>query len=129
MQEIITYKADDGTLFDDEYECFYYEKKQEWKPFQETIIFVNSERKLVETNFHNVDNGTVFGMVLLSDESAEFIKSQSEAHCIGNPFDTYNQLTPVAGIYWYDDTRDRWLNVGNELEWFTTLKNSLTSLI
>lgn len=123
MKEIITYEANDGTLFNDEDECLYYEKTKEWEKYKSKIKFFDYKKNLLETSFKEFNSGSVFFISVFDDESAEFLATQ-ELDC-SSPFDKWNKLTTVAGMYWYDENRDKWVNLDEEIEWYTSLKDKL----
>lgn len=123
METIITYKANDGTIFTNRRDCFDYEKAKEWEKYKNRIKFFDSNKNLLETSFREFACGDVDFIVFADDESAQFFATQE--FDFFTPFDRYNNLTRIAGTYWYNRPLGRWINLDEEIKNYTLLKNGL----
>ena len=131
MMEITKYVADDGTEFDDEYDCREYEWQQ---TFDRTIQFVlldGRRRRLdpVETSSYE-------------DTWFIFIPNETAYHQLrrawdGDWIDTCSpnflwDNTPKFGLWAYDEginRNDGWYHVGDYIQSFQTMADEVMAVI
>jgi hypothetical protein len=117
MEEIIIYRADDGTNFDDEYDCRFYEwqcsVRDEESP-QVVLMDVNYKRLPLD----HTDSYTDVYYIFIGDEkSARFLYDIWDCDMVG----TYRPdflcgYKVKTGLYAYDVENEKWYHLGDKLE-------------
>lgn len=117
MEEIIIYRADDGTDFDDEYDCRFYEwqcsVKDEESP-QVVLMDVNYKRLPLD---HTESYSDVYYIFIGDEKSAHFLYDIWD-------FDMVDAYRPdflcgykvKTGLYAYDCEDEKWYHLGDRLE-------------
>lgn len=112
MKEITKFIADDGTEFDNEYECVEYENKQLLKNYQNQILVLNDDRKQI-TDFYNYD-GNDFYYLYFKGEGAylAFKQKFEDAHMSmpwnNNAYSYVVELEDAINVLWYWGEDDTW---------------------
>jgi hypothetical protein len=99
-------------------------KQKNGEKYKNKIKFFNSNKNLLETSFREFAGGNVDFIAFTDNESAQFFATQE--FDFFTPFDRYNGLNPVAGMYWYDEGRDKWVNLDEKIAWYISLKEGLS---
>ena len=117
MEEIIIYRADDGTDFDDEYDCRFYEwqcsVKDEQSP-QVVLMDVNYKRLPLD---HTDSYNDVYYIFIGDERSAHFLADIWDCDMV----DTYRpdflcRYTVKTGLYAWDEENEKWYHLGDKLE-------------
>jgi hypothetical protein len=117
MEEIIIYRANDGTDFDYEYDCQFYEwqcsVRDEQSP-QVVLMDVNYKRLPLD----HTDSYTDVYYIFIGDEkSARFLYDIWDCDMVG----TYRPdflcgYKIKTGLYAYDVENEKWYHLGDKLE-------------
>lgn len=107
MRKEIIYYADDGTKFDDEYECEEYEQKIKSNKFKDTALLFDEYGKRLYLTSDGYESAVY--IVCKTSEAAEFIYEQM-GHSLYTPWDSY-RATPCAGCWKWDNDVDKWVSV------------------
>ena len=117
MEEIIIYRADDGTDFEDEYECRCYEWKcsvnGEQSP-QVVLMDVNHKRLPLDCPESYND---VYYIFIGDEKSANFLYDIWDCDMVDvyRP-DFLRGYKVKTGLYAYDEEIERWYHLGDKLE-------------
>lgn len=103
MEKIEYWRADDGTEFDTEKECYEYEHKYDELSKKVTLLR-DFDHPLRRTGNFATDFEIAQVMIIPDDETAEQILDFATEHGVENPFDRFNGLPVTAGTYYYDDS-------------------------
>lgn len=118
MEEITIYRADDGTDFDDEYDCLYYE----WSTRVEDGVR-NLPLKLLSENYNELSlrdtdsyNDCYF-IFIGSEEAAEFLSDIWDCDMVEvyAPRFLNRWGTDRCGLWAYDEEAEDWYHLGNKL--------------
>ena len=131
MQEIIIYRADDGTDFEDEYDCREYEWQQTFDSNIQFVLLDGKRRRLdpVKTSSYEnvwfifVPNGTAYQQLRKAWDN-EWIDPCSPDFLLDN--------TPKFGLWAYDESISRddgWYHVGDYIQRFQTMADGLLAVI
>lgn len=116
MEEIIIYRADDGTDFDDEYDCRFYEwqcsVKDEESP-QVVLMDANYKRLPLD---HTESYSDVYYIFIGDEKSAHFLYDIWDFDMV----DVYRPdflcgYTINPGLYAYDEADENWYHLGERL--------------
>ena len=126
MQEICYYLADDGTKFDDRWECIEYERRKALEAHKDEFQFYDYHKEPIP-----VEKATPKDIVYI------VVKSDNCTEAIGDWFDSDGCLDPFNGAYcecvgtWaYSDVidkggNDKWFKLEHEIEKLQTLINEI----
>ena len=124
MKEIRFWQADDGTKFDDEYECIEYERKTILKNHKDDFVFLDCNREAISIEDAKTDNICYI-----------IVKNQKYAYDIGSWFESDGCPDPFYGFYpnvegtwvWGDilEMGDEWVHLESEIEKLQTLVKEL----
>ena len=110
MKEVITYEAFDGTRFDDEYECYEYERLTLSGEFSGQIHFFDYSKQPLKISC-NADE--VYYAIVKTVEAAIWWNDSCSAEEVPQPFENREYKT---GLYWYDDHTNEWKCLQEEME-------------
>lgn len=127
MRELHLYVADDGTEFEDEYECLAYETGQSAKTLKGKVVLLDADFKVIPLD------------ILEKWDRAYFIftKDVSALHELRDAWDW--DLTGLyrpdflngdkAGLFAFDENQDEWYHVGTFLQEIQALADKAMSVI
>lgn len=110
MIKQITYIADDGTQFDDEWECHEYEVELHAKKHKNAILLFDKYGEPLPLTSGGMDN-THF-LVIKTDEAAQFLRDTYDS--IELPWE-YDEES-VSGAWYYDWRVDGWRTMDSYLK-------------
>ena len=110
MIEVIIYVAFDGTEFDDEDECYEYERLKHGEEFVGQIHFFDCHKQPLKIG---CDLGDIFYAVVDTAEAAKWWNAGCFHAGLPQPFEE-RDFQP--GFYWYDIHNDGWRYLQEEME-------------
>lgn len=110
MKEIITYEAFDGTRFEDEGECYEYERSKLSGEFSGQIHFFDYSKKPLKIS---CDADEVYYAIVETVEAAMWWDDSCSAEGLEQPFKKREYKT---GFYWYDGYANEWKCLQEEME-------------
>ena len=116
MREITIWDADDGTKFDDEYECAEYEFAQQVKKHRKCFGLLGSQYNLLDPTKPGSYEDAYF-IYLPNSESAEILRNlySNDSVVSANVPDFLNDWSVDAGLWAYDDDDDNWYHLGGKI--------------
>lgn len=124
MIEIRFWQADDGTKFDDEYDCIRYERKKKLETYKDDFVFYDYKKYPIPPE--EADARKVCIIVVKTSAAAEYIGEWFEEEGCVDPFD--GVYCECVGTWVYGDVIDRgdeWLKLELEIEKLQTLINEV----
>ena len=124
MKEIRYWVADDGTKFDNRWDCIEYERKKALEAHKDKFQFFNYRKELIPVEEATTEN--VSCIVIKSDNCAKIIGEWFESDGCEDPFD--GVYCECVGTWVYGDVIDRgdeWLKLELEIEKLQTLINEV----
>ena len=127
MQEVIKYVADDGTEFEDEADCFDYERKMLFADFFNRGLktFDSNKQELSIEDYTKVDSlldDSWFIIIpnAIKDKFSDVIRAEDYPfhYCIDDSEDDEN-------LFYWDENTDLWKNYKHELATFLELGQGL----
>ena len=116
MREVTYYEADDGTQFEDEYECLEYEWQLDVESKGHMYALLNHKCVLLDNNKTNSYDDCFF-IFLKNNNSAKALCSIWNEDMIGSYcpdfIRDYTNVTP--GLWAYDEDDDNWYHVGERI--------------
>ena len=127
MTEVTKYIADDGTEFDDEYDCLEYEFGQNVKDGEWTLldnkfrILDNAERKSYEDCWY---------IFLPTGKVAEALMNAWDEDMIGNYTPRFlREYDFDSGLWAWDESEDDWYHVGDRISKYQALADRVMAEI
>lgn len=116
MREITRYEADDGTIFDDEYECAKYEFAQQVEKHRKCFGLLGSQYNLLDPAEPESYEDAYF-IYLPNSESTKILRN---LYCNDSVLsvcvpDFLNDWSVDAGLWAYDDDNDYWYHLGDRI--------------
>ena len=111
MKEITKYIADDGTEFEDEDECLYYERTEKMKSIKGVKFFFENGKEISDyENLEDMLDRTYFIRITDKEDFDKFEEMLYEE--IGSYYwaDGWRGLKGEIGLFFYDEDLDRWMN-------------------
>ena len=122
MQEIIIYRADDGTDFEDEWDCKHYEWQQSCETADYTLLS------------HNFQILPAYDTYSYEDACFIFVPTQASAFALSNNWDSEmvsancpsflpwrGDLTIELGLWAWDEDLEDWYHLGKKVDELTQL--------
>ena len=125
MTEIRYWIADDGTKFDDEFDCGQYEKMQKLREYREDIAFYNY--RLEPIPLESAEPQLINIIRVKSIMAADCIYEWFELEGYNSPFESFNLETSV-GTWVYGeliDEGDEWIKLEDKI---ASLQNLLEKI-
>ena len=116
MIEIRFWQADDGTKFDDEYDCIQYERKKKLEDYKEDFIFYDYNKCLIPPE--EADTEKICIIVVKTPAAAEYIGEWFEDDGCNNPF-CGCEFGHEVGTWVYGELLemgDEWVKLEAEIE-------------
>ena len=130
MQEIIIYRADDGTEFDDEYDCREYEWQQSFDGSTEFVLLDGKRRRLDPVDTSSYDNAW---FIFVPNKTAYRQLQQAwDGDWIDACSPNFLEEEPKFGLWAYDENISRddgWYHVGDYIQRFQTMANQIMDAI
>lgn len=111
MKEITKYVANDGTEFENEYECLDYERTEGMKAIKGVKFFFENGKEITEySNLEDLLNRSYF--IIITDRN-DFDKFEDLLY---DEFDCnywaegWENLQGKTGLFYYDEYFDRWVS-------------------
>lgn len=109
MKRVEQFIADDGKIFDDEWECEQYERNLKFKS-----VTINKDFRLWNKNRQLTDDiSDAFYIEVLNEEAIEYIIAISEDDGLSTPWfqwDPDKNLEKIPELYGYDEEEDIWFS-------------------
>jgi hypothetical protein len=125
MREVRYWVAEDGTQFEDEYECAQYEKGKKLEECKDDFVFYDYNRRLIPLERATTERVCV--VVVKTPAAANYIGDWFENDGCHSPFDGC-EFGHEVGTWVYGevlDVGDEWIKVEAEIE---RLQNFLAEL-
>lgn len=116
MIEIRFWQADDGTKFDDEYDCIQYERKKKLEDYKKDFIFYDYNKCLIPPEEANAERICI--IVVKTPAAAEYIGEWFESDGCCSPFDGC-EFGHEVGTWVYGELLemgDEWVKLEAEIE-------------
>ena len=124
MTEIIIYRADDGTDFEDEWDCKYYEWKQSCKEEDYTLLGNHFQILPIDETGSYED---AFFIFVPTQRSAFALFANWDTDMIGADCPSFlpwrGDQTIELGLWAWDEDFERWYHVGKRVDELTQLAN------
>lgn len=118
--EITAYKTADGKIFEDEDEAREYAVTKEAETLGDDLKCYDYKMELIPFNRLVTNSSGIYYMNIKTDKAYEWISSFLEDYC-GYVVDG---LT-TAGMYYYDDTYNEWININKEMKMLQGFKDKM----
>ena len=119
MKEIHYYLAEDGTKFDDRWDCMRYERQKQLEECKDDFQFFDYDRRPIALEDATTEN--VYYIVVNTNRAAEVVGNWFTDDCCVDPFDGFYE--ECIGTWVYKD--DEWLKLELEIEKLQTLLNEI----
>ena len=116
----VIFEAFDGTTFFDEDECRLYELQQEAEKVEKNMILLDHYGGVITEPFAKIDLNEVFTIAVGNQKVAEFLENYFVETGTHRPKNGFEENT----VYWWDDEKLEWLNVGEKI---ADLENEINS--
>lgn len=121
MKEIRFWQADDGTKFDDKYECIRYETKKKLEKYEDEFVFYDEGKNIIFPEEADVEQICII-----------VIKTPMAAECVGEWFEDKGYYSPFCGCEFgyevgtwacgeYVEMGDEWVKLEAEIERLQTI--------
>lgn len=115
MIECVSYIADDGTVFEDEYECLEYERTLILKKCEHDIhMWDNEFQPIPITDSQALDK--VYYLTCDTAEAVEAMNDWFEHMGYSSPFEGNKSFADMAGRHYYWQDNDEWYEADNLIE-------------
>lgn len=125
MKEVIYYEANDGTRFEDEYECLKYEFSKDYDPIAEMLIVWDSYGTKKKVT-HRTSLEDAYAIYCSSITAAKFLKEWGDRDGISTPYDDIDieggDEVPLGTFVWFSD---EWRTVDKIVEQFDKMKHQM----
>ena len=111
MREITKYVANDGTEFEDEEECRYYEMTEGMKTIKGVKFFSENGKEI--TNYSSLEdllNSSYFIKITNENDFDKFEEIISDEFGGDYWADGWNSLRGETGLFYYDKDFERWIS-------------------
>ena len=116
MQEVRYWLANDGTKFDDEYDCIRYERKKKLEDYKDDFVFYDEQKNIIFPEEANADQ--IFIVVIKTPDAAKSVGEWFEDDGCYSPFDGC-EIGHEVGTWVYGDLLemgDEWIKLESEIE-------------
>ena len=126
MTEIVIYRADDGTDFEDETECREYEFAGNTKNCQYSLL--NSCFRLLD---HTIPNAYDYCSYIFvpNEQAMEDLSDNWDEDLIGSCCPDFVGYGALPGLYAYDHDREEWFHVGEKIAELQDMADQALSVI
>lgn len=124
MQEIIIYRADDGTEFEDEWDCKHYEWQQNCANEEYTLLGCHFQILPLEETGSYEDACFIF---VPTQRSAFALSANWDTDMIGADCPSFlpwrGDQTIELGLWAWDEDLEKWYHLGKKVDELTQLAN------
>ena len=117
MQEIILYRADDGTDFEDEWDCTHYEWRQSWEKEEYTLLSHHFEILPLD-NTDSYENA--FFIFVPTQRSAFALSANWDTDMISADCPSFlpwrGDQTIELGLWAWDEDLEKWFHLGKKVD-------------
>ena len=111
MKEITKYIADDGTEFEDEDECLYYERTEKMKTVKGVKFFFENGKEISDyENLEDLLDRTCFIRITDKEDFDKFEEILYEEFGGDYWADGWDSLRGETGLFYYDKDFTRWMS-------------------
>ncbi len=116
MKKVVKWIAEDGTKFDNEDECYYYEREIKAKKIENEFLMLDFDGQPVKNPFGDFDKvGYIF---VKTYDAGDFLYEElAQNYC--TPWDDYESRT---GAWFYEGESDRWISLQEVTNWLEDFK-------
>ena len=125
MQEVRYWLANDGTKFDDEYDCIRYERKKKLENYKDDFIFYDEQKNIIFPEEANADQ--IFIVVIKTPDAAKCVGEWFEDDGYYSPFDGC-EIGHEVGTWVYGDLLEmgcEWVKLEAEIERLQNFLNEI----
>lgn len=130
MQEITIYRADDGTDFEDEWDCKHYEWQQSCAEAEYTLL--DYRFRILPANETN-SYEDVFFIFIPTDASAFALSSNWDIDMINADCPAFlpwrGDQTIELGLWAWDEDDEKWYHLGKKIDELTQIANKAMDAI
>ena len=126
MKEVRYWVAEDGTRFNDYFDCYQYERKTELRKFKNDFIFFDVDCRLLSIDRANTDN--IEYIIVKTIECAEMLNEWFEEDGVTSPFEN-RPNEEKTGTFRWESLTSEWKRVENELAELDKLLGDLNSVM
>ena len=125
MQEVRYWLANDGTKFDDEYDCIRYERQKKLENYKNDFIFYDEQKNIIFPEEANADQISI--IVIKTPDAAKCVGAWFEDDGCCNPFDGCEFGHKVGTWVWGDllEMGDEWVKLEAEIERLQNFLNEI----
>ena len=125
MQEVRYWLANDGTKFDDEYDCIRYERQKKLENYKNDFIFYDEQKNIIFPEEANADQISI--IVIKTPDAAKCVGEWFEDDGCCNPFDGCEFGHEVGTWVWGDllEMSDEWVKLEAEIERLQNFLNEI----
>ena len=125
MQEVRYWLANDGTKFDDEYDCIRYERQKKLEKYKDDFIFYDEQKNIIFPEEANADQ--IFIVVIKTPDAAKYVGEWFEDDGCYSPFDGCEFGHEVGTWVWGDllEMGDEWIKLEAEIERLQNFLNEI----
>lgn len=125
MKEIRYWLANDGTKFDDEYDCIRYERQKKLENCKDDFIFYDEQKNIIFPEEANADQ--IFIVVIKTPDAAKCVGEWFEDDGCYSPFDGC-EIGHEVGTWVYGDLLEmggEWVKLEAEIERLQNFLNEI----
>ena len=120
MTEIRYWIAEDGTKFEDEWECIEYERKIKLEKYKDDFVFLDHRKDIIP--IEEVTTAEVIYIIVKNDRCAETIGEWFTSDACVDPFEGVYEHCVGTWVYGeVIDKGDEWIKLELEIEKLKTL--------
>ena len=125
MQEVRYWLANDGTKFDDEYDCIRYERRKKLENYKDDFIFYDEQKNIIFPEEASADQ--IFIVVIKTPDAAKYVGEWFEDDGCYSPFDGC-EIGHEVGTWVYGDLLEmggEWVKLEAEIERLQNFLNEI----
>jgi hypothetical protein len=105
------YEADDGTRFDDEEECFRYERAKELEPFINDITCYNERLNPIDLVENDWDD-----IWYITAKNAKALEAFNKIYAVDAGYTEVLFDSDTIYCYYFDENSQEWVNIPRKIE-------------
>lgn len=128
MQEVRYWLADDGTKFEEEWDCVQYERQIKLKECNNDFVFYDYHKRVIPIEEASTDRVCY---ILIKTPAADYVGEWFESDSCDNPFEGCGFGNEV-GLWFYGESEDygrgdTWYRIETEIEKLQNLRNEFVT--
>lgn len=129
MQEVRYWLADDGTKFEEEWDCVQYERQTKLKECNNDFVFYDYHKRVIPIEEASTDR--VCYILIKTPAAADYVGEWFESDSCDNPFEGCGFGNEV-GLWFYGENEDygrgdTWYRIETEIEKLQNLRNEFVT--